>query len=156
MAFRYAYPLKFIIRAFKYHNHPEYAAAFAGVMAVRLRQEEIPEVIVPVPLYKKRQRSRGYNQSGLLARRLARLTGSISEQSLCYRAIDTLPQSTLPIDARKKNIRGAFRLNTQRPPRHLAIVDDVITTGATVSELALMFKKAGSEIIDVWAIAKAG
>ena len=155
-AFSYAYPLKFVIRAFKYNNHPEYAATFAAIMAERLAREEMPEVIVPVPLYKKRQQARGYNQSGLLARRLARLLGGRSEQSLCYRAIDTVPQSTLPIKTRKKNIKGAFRLNTRHPPRHLAIVDDVVTTGATVSELALTFKRAGSEIIDVWAIARAG
>lgn len=155
-AFSYAYPLKFVIRAFKYNNHPEYAATFAAIMAERLAQEEMPEVIVPVPLYKKRQQARGYNQAGLLARRLARLLCGRSEQSLCYRAIDTLPQSTLPIETRKKNIKGAFRLNTRYPPRHLAIVDDVVTTGATVSELALAFKRAGSEIIDVWAIARAG
>ena len=155
-AFSYAYPLKFVIRAFKYNNHPEYAATFAAIMAERLAREEMPEVIVPVPLYKKRQQARGYNQSGLLARRLARLLGVRSEQSLCYRAIDTLPQSTLPIETRKKNIKGAFRLNTRHPPRRLAIVDDVVTTGATVSELALTFKRAGSEIIDVWTIARAG
>ena len=156
VVFSYAYPLKFIIRAFKYNNHPEYAAALAELMAERLAREETPEVIVPVPLHKKRQQARGYNQSGLLARRLARPLGVKSEQSLCYRAIDTPPQSALPIETRKKNIKGAFRLNTRRPPRRLAIVDDVITTGATVRELALMFKKAGSEIVDVWAIARAG
>jgi ComF family protein len=101
-------------------------------------------VLVPMPLADGRLRERGFNQSQEIARHLARLSGIPLLPHACRRVRNTLPQATLPWKERAKNIRGAFVCDADFNGRHVAIVDDVMTTGATLNELARNLKKAGA------------
>lgn len=154
--FNYQYPASHLIKSFKFNNRPELARCFAEKLAKRLiNKTMLPEMLLPVPLHKKRQRERGYNQSLEFAAQIAKCLGLKVNSSLCRRIKNTDPQSTLPMNIRRKNVKGAFCLNDARLPEHIAIVDDVITTGSTVNELAALLRKAGCQRIDVWAIARA-
>ena len=147
----------FKLKTFKFKNHPEFARFLSEKLANKLlnNQSVLPEVVIPVPLHKKRQRDRGFNQSLELAKQLSKITGIKIEAGLCQKIKNTEPQSTQPIKHRRKNIKGAFVLNNRSVPKHIAIVDDVITTGSTINELAGLFKRAGCQRIDAWVIARA-
>ena len=114
-----------------------------------------PELIVPVPLHEKRLIQRGYNQSLLLAKILSHhLKVPLSHQD-CQRIKNTTAQSSLKEKARKKNLKQAFTLKAQPAIEHIALVDDVITTGATLNELSKVYKNAGVKRIDIWICARA-
>lgn len=155
--FNYQYPASYLIKAFKFKNRPELARCFAESLALKLssNNQTQPELLLPVPLHRKRQRQRGYNQSLELARQLSKQLRIKLNLSLCERIKNTDPQSTLSMKTRIKNVRSAFILNDEQIPKHIAIIDDVITTGSTVNELARLFKKQGCERIEVWAVARA-
>jgi ComF family protein len=154
--FNYQYPVNRLIKAFKFNSRPELAKCFAERLANKLMRQKpsAPEIIVPVPLHNKRQRARGYNQSLELARQLGHRLGSKVSHSLCSRTKNTGPQSTQSMKTRGTNVKNAFALSEGQIPKHIAIMDDVITTGSTVNELASLFKKAGCRHIDVWAVAR--
>jgi ComF family protein len=153
--FNYQYPTSHLIKAFKFHRRPELARRFAERITKKLEDKEaLPQIILPVPLHRKRQRERGYNQSLEFAAQIGKRLGIKVNHSLCSRIRNTDPQSSLPMKVRRKNVRGAFYLNNEEIPKHIAIVDDVITTGSTVNELASLLKKAGCKYIEVWAIAR--
>ena len=153
--FDYQYPAKKLILAFKFKKHAELASYFANKFTdIILDKNNLPEALIPVPLHKKRQSQRGYNQSLQLAKCLGKKLNIPVNTDLCERIINTDPQSELPMKSRKKNVKNAFRLNNNNVPEHIAIVDDVITTGSTINEIAQLFKKAGCEQIYVWAIAR--
>ncbi|MFT3790300.1 MAG: ComF family protein [Rudaea sp.] len=121
----------------------------------------LPEVIVPVPLHAARLRERGYNQALELARPLAREFGIALAPDLLRRTRATAAQSNLDAVARRRNLRGAFGANGDvlsangEPPAHAVILDDVMTTGATLREAARTLKRAGVARVDVWALARA-
>jgi ComF family protein len=153
--FKYQYPVNYLIKAFKFYNRPELAHCFAEILANKIIEKApLPKTIIPVPLHKKRQRERGYNQSQELAVQISKRLGLTLNPSLCRRIKNTDPQSTLPMKIRRKNVKDAFCLNSILIPKHIAIVDDVITTGSTINELARLLKKGGCQRIDVWAIAR--
>ncbi len=154
--FSYQYPASDLIKAFKFQNRPEIAGCFAEKMANKLIRKNVllPETIIPVPLHKNRQRARGYNQSLVFAKQVAKRLKLNVNTSLCSRIINTDPQSSLPMKTRRKNVKNAFELNQSKAPDHIALVDDVITTGSTINEISLLLKKAGSTRIDIWSIAR--
>jgi ComF family protein len=154
--FNYKYPIKELIKNFKFNKQPMLSKVFAYYLSDKLRQKKalLPHTLVPVPLHKTRQTERGFNQSLELAKKLSPLLNCPLNTSLCSRIINTSPQSSLPMKTRRKNVRGAFSLTGEHMPKHIAIIDDVITTGSTANELATLFKKAGCERIDIWAIAR--
>jgi ComF family protein len=154
--FNYEYPTTELIKAFKYNKKPELAKVFAEQLSRIIRKKNVllPQTIVPVPLHKKRQRDRGYNQSLEIAKEISKQLCVKLNPHLCNRTTNTDPQSSLPMKTRKKNVKGAFSLGYGQVPKHIAIIDDVITTGSTINELAALLKKAGCQRIDVWAIAK--
>ncbi len=153
--FNYQYPASHLIKALKFYNRPELARCFAEILTKKLiKKTPLPESIIAVPLHKNRQRERGYNQSLEFAAQISNRLGLTLSPSLCSRIINTGPQSTLPMKVRRKNVKGAFCLNNSSVPKHIAIVDDVITTGSTVNELARLLKKGGCRRVDVWAISR--
>ncbi|MBK5939343.1 hypothetical protein CCR96_08760 [Halochromatium roseum] len=114
---------------------------------------ETPDAILPVPLHPQRLRVRGYNQALELARVVSRRLAIPINHCCCRRRRATHAQSELNERLRFSNILGAFEV-TSAVPRRIAILDDVVTTGATVSELARVLKQAGCERIDIWALAR--
>ena len=110
-----------------------------------------PSLIVPTPISKRRFIQRGYNQAYLLAKAFKK-THDIIPCHQCQRIKHTRPQSALPVKERKTNTRNAFKINAQLP-KHVAILDDIFTTGSTVKNLAYALRKQGVEEIDIWVIA---
>nr|WP_286198317.1 phosphoribosyltransferase family protein [Salinisphaera sp. G21_0] len=113
--------------------------------------------MLPVPLHRKRLRERGYDQTLLLTKALKKLLSFRDlniEQQLIKRTIHSVPQQSLDATARQKNIRNAFTLNGKPPWHHVALVDDVVTTGATVNEITRLLKKSGVKRVDIWSVAR--
>jgi len=154
--FNYQYPANYLIKAFKFNKRPELGRCFAEKFSKQLiTRRSLPDILLPVPLHRKRQRQRGYNQSLEFAKQISKQLGIKINSALCSRIKNTDPQSTLAMKVRIKNVKNAFSLNNKQVPKHIALVDDVVTTGSTVNELARLLKKAGCERIEVWAIARA-
>jgi len=153
---RYAYPLDHLISSLKFRSKLAHGKLLSQLIAGHLIQQqcELPELIIPVPLHASRQRERGFNQALELARPLGKHFGLPVESSYMLRSRATSPQMGLDKQARRKNIRGAFELKGELSARHVAIVDDVVTTGNTVNELAARLRQGGVERVDVWAVAR--
>jgi ComF family protein len=147
----YAFPADTLVHAFKFRGELALAPLLAGVLSTRLAGERV-DLIVPVPLSPQRLRSRGYNQAAEIARRLE-VTAAL-ELVLCERARDTAAQSELPWAERRRNVRGAFRCSRPIPGATVAVVDDVMTTGATLDEIASVLKKAGAARVVNWVVAR--
>jgi len=116
---------------------------------------ELPDCILPVPLYKKRLRQRGFNQSIELARPVANTFGIPLDLRSVKRMRDTQSQTELDKKQRRKNIRAAFEVMEPLSSQHVVVVDDVVTTTSTVNEIARILKRAGVRRVDVWSIARA-
>jgi predicted amidophosphoribosyltransferase len=106
-------------------------------------------------MHRTRLRQRGYNQALEVAREVSKALRVPVDYKCCRRTRNTVPQTSLQGKLRQKNLRGAFDVRGELPG-HVAIVDDVVTTGATVRELARVMRWAGVERIEVWACARAG
>jgi ComF family protein len=147
-----------MIQQLKYGNELSVGRVFAHCFAEQLAAVRVPlpDALIPVPLGARRFRSRGFNQAIELARHLRKLTGVKVRSDLVIRVRETAEQAALPRDERRKNVRGAFALSQPLPYTHVAILDDVVTTGSTVNEIANVLRQAGAEKIQVWAIARAG
>ena len=113
------------------------------------------DVIVPVPLHRTRLRERGYNQALELARPVASALGIPIDTGTCHRVQASVAQMTLAADARRRNVRGAFQATGDIAGRRVAIVDDVMTTGATVNELSGELLRRGALEVQVWVCARA-
>ena len=144
------------ISRLKFNRALHYAPLLASIFNRQLSQRSTntPDCIIPVPLHPSRQRDRGFNQSLEIARLVSKMTGIPVEKSLCKRIRSTPFQSGLNAVTRNRNVKNAFQVVKKSHYRHVAIFDDVVTTGSTVNELARVLKKAGVEIIEVWAIAR--
>jgi ComF family protein len=141
------------VHALKYNHLSALARPMAAPMAAYLEAEALPvDIVVPVPLFGRRQRLRGYNQSALLAREVTRLLGlPLAERGLGRRR-DTLPQArSVDAEARRRNVAGAFVGEKRRVEgRRVLLVDDVMTTGATLDACAQALRQAGAA--SVWAL----
>ncbi len=140
--YTYAFPADALVQALKYRGMLAIAPLFGGALARCL--DERPDVIVPMPLADARLRERGFNQAQEIARHAARITGITLLARACRKVRDTQPQAALPWKERAKNMRHAFVCDADFSGKHVAIVDDVMTTGATLNELARNLKKAGA------------
>ena len=154
--FRYAYPLDHLVQGLKFRNELACGLVLGQLFAIclRARGEPLPEAIVPVPLALRRYRQRGYNQAIELALSIRRVTGVTVRADVAVRLRETAEQAGLDRKARLRNVTGAFAIVAPLRIRHVAILDDVVTTGSTVRELADVLQRAGAEQIEVWAIAR--
>jgi len=125
----------------------------AQLMAARLPALPRSAVLVPVPLHPSRLRARGYDQALQLARALARLR-ALPCRRLLKRVVATAPQSELDAAARRRNLRDAFSCH-RAPPAHVVLVDDVMTTGATLRAAAEALRRRGATRVDAWICARA-
>ena len=152
----YAFPLDRLLPRFKFHGDLAAGALVAGRLAEALRDAPRPDALVPVPLHRRRLRERGYDQALELARPLARALGLPLLAGGLRRERATAAQSDLDAKARRRNVRGAFAVVAgTRWPAHVALVDDVMTTGATLRECARVLRAAGVARVDVWVAARA-
>jgi ComF family protein len=150
----YQSPVDDLIAGFKYHGRLDLGRLLAARMATAIEREtDHPALLLPVPMDPRGLARRGYNQASELARQLSRATGIPWAGGRLRRLHSAQHQRGLGRRARLRNIRGSFAV-CGRLPAHVAIVDDVITTGATVTELSRVLRSAGVDRIEVWAVAR--
>jgi len=154
--FRYAQPINHLLAELKFQGKLVYARVLGGLTAQAVLESGIgfPECIIPVPLHARRLRERGFNQAQELARYIARRLELPVVGGIVERTKNTRPQMELDAKQRSKNMRDAFSLKSANHWQHVAIVDDVMTTGNTVGELARTLKAAGVRTVDVWTVAR--
>ena len=156
-AFPFLAPVDFLIHGMKFTQRLGYARLLGDLLADFLMnvQAETPDVIVPVPLHSARLRQRGYNQALEIARSVAAELGVDIDYRTCVRTRATPSQVSLDARLRRRNVKGAFELVRSPQCRHVAVVDDVMTTGSTVSEIAGLLRRGGADRVDVWVCARA-
>ncbi len=157
-AFEYAFPLDRLVQALKFSANLSLVDFFSEALANKLRTQTTnshPDVIVALPLAPKRLAARGFNQSALVADRVSKLLSIPVAHTAMLRIRETPPQAGLSRDQRRRNIRGAFDCALPLDGKYIAIVDDVLTTGATLSEAAKVLKKAGATRVDAWVLSRA-
>ncbi len=155
-ALPYLSPIDDLIGAYKFHQQLGLRDFFAEQMAAMLQcRDDLPTLILPVPLHSHRLRQRGYNQSADLANRLGQLLNINVDDHALKRIRATQPQSKLPFKSRRKNLRGAFACGDLHSVQHVALLDDVYTTGHTVAEAGRCLQKQGVTRLEVWTIARA-
>lgn len=155
--FVYRAPVAQQVVQLKFRGQLAFAHVLGALLAERLalRPEPLPELLVPVPLHPGRLRQRGYNQAVELGRELSRRLAIELRPAAARRVRSTVEQTRLDAAARRRNVRGAFEVDAVVRNRHVALLDDVITTGATVAELAAAARIAGARRVEVWAVARA-
>lgn len=155
--YRYEFPMAELIHRFKYRGQVALGRILGTLLARRLAERGPPRVdaVLPVPLHPAREARRGYNQAREIAGFVADALGLPLQAALARRIRHTEEQAALPAIVRASNVRGAFEVRGAVPPLRVAIVDDVLTTGATVEELARGLRAAGCRHIEVWAAARA-
>lgn len=154
-AVRYAFPVDALIHAFKYRGNLAIAPILANLLMPQLETTiTLPDVMIPMPLHPIRLRERGFNQALEISRYLSKQLHIALLPDSCNRIKHTPPQTGLPWKDRQKNIRKAFDCKIDLSGKHIAIVDDVMTTGATLNELAKILRRQGAAEISNWIIAR--
>jgi len=153
--FIYAQPLSHLVKGLKFGEQLHLAPQFAEMLAAKVVQHPLPELVLPVPLHPTRLRQRGFNQALAIAQPLAKQLHIPLDFHSLLRKRDTPQQTRLDAVERRNNLRGAFELRQPFSAKHVALVDDIMTTGNTVHEISKLLRKNGVEHIDVWLIARA-
>lgn len=154
--FAYAFPADVLVQGLKFRSELALAPLLASALHAELCVEPAARIdlIVPVPLHDFRMRGRGYNQSMEVARWLATRLGTSIASDVCMRVRDTKAQLDLPFKERRDNVRGAFSCRRALEGASVAVVDDVMTTGATLHELAATLKQFGAARVVNWVVAR--
>lgn len=156
----YGFPWDALIADFKFHGRAELATVLAERLRVAVVAADAPRPrwLVPVPLAPARLAERGYNQAWELARRLGRALGAAADAALLWRPADQAHQADLNRVERQRNLRSAFMTDPRRrgdlQGSRVALVDDVMTTGATAREAAAALLRGGAAAVDVWVVAR--
>ena len=159
-AVSYEFPWDGLITRFKFHGALDVGPALAERLLAVWRASGLapPGLVLPIPLAAERLRERGYNQAWEVARRVARTLNLRADAHLLMRPRDTLHQIDLQFDRRAANVRGAFAVDARRAHRlagrRIALVDDVMTTGATLDEAARTLRRAGAAAVEAWVVAR--
>jgi len=150
--FAYSFPLDKLVQALKFGERLMLVDGLADSLAQRV--EVRPDCIIAMPLHPSRLRERGFNQSTELARRVANILNIPLLPHACQRVRDTPPQSALKWKERGKNMRKAFICTQDLSGKHVAVVDDVMTSGASLNEVAVALRSAGAHEVSAWVIAR--
>ena len=153
-AFTYAFPVDALIRKYKYGQRLVIAPVLADALARRTVTASRPDVIIPMPLHPDRLQERGFNQALEVAKLLSRNLDIPLRARGAERMRATRPQVELPWKERAKNLRGAFAARSDVGGKHVALVDDVMTSGASLDELARTLRRAGATEISAWVVAR--
>lgn len=152
-AFVYAFPLDGLIQAFKYGHQMALADFFARCM-LNVKTPQTADLMLPLPLSAQRLRERGFNQAAELAKPLARATGLPLDYRSPLRVTDTVAQASLPWKQRRANVRHAFECRADLTGKSIVVIDDVMTTGATLDEFAATLKRQGAACVTNWVLAR--
>jgi ComF family protein len=152
--FTYTFPLDKLILAMKYGGQLTLADAFAKKLVKHIGTHTLPDYVIPMPLHPIKLRERGFNQSLLLATTIARQLNMVLLPDCCQRIRNTSSQSSLAWKERDKNVRNAFRCDIDLSGKHVALVDDVLTTGASLNALAAATRQKGAKEISAWVVAR--
>lgn len=154
-AFTYSFPLSQLIPAIKYQRQPAHLGWLAATLSDFIRQRHEgrwPDALIPVPMHPFSQIYRGYNQAELLAQRLSHQL-HIPLQLGLRKHRRTPKQMSLSLEARRRNLQDSFTVRSAAP-EYVALIDDVMTTGTTVSTLARLLREHGCKRVDVWVLAR--
>ena len=149
--------VRHLINQCKFNGKYKYTRLLGLLLANHLHAhaKALPELIIPVPLHPKRYRQRGFNQSMEIGKIIANELSIPIDARCCQRIKNTPHQVSLTAKQRHTNIQNAFQVITKPEAKHIAILDDVMTTGATSNELAKVFKAVGVKRVDIWVCTRA-
>lgn len=153
-AFCYAFPVDQLIQALKYQQRLAIAPVLGRALALAARSRPRPDLLIPMPLHPKRLQQRGFNHATEIARVIAAELNLPLDVSVCERVRDTPPQVALAYDQRRRNVRDAFVCHGKVAGKRVALIDDVMTTGTSLDELAKTLKKAGALEVEAWVVAR--
>jgi ComF family protein len=153
-ALDYIAPVDFLVADLKYSHNLAAARTLAAQLALRLESEPYPDIVLPMPIAASRLRERGFNQAAEIARHACAAFGLRLSPGIAQRVSAGVSQTALPWADRARNVRGVFRCRVDLAGQTVAVVDDVITTGATLNELASVLKRAGAAKVVGWIVAR--
>ncbi len=157
-AFEYRYPVDRLIIKFKFSQQliigKVLAYLAAGIIQQQTDENDLPDLLIPVPIHPKRLRQRGFNQALEIADVISEFLAIPVDYQSCSRLINTATQKSLPAKQRHSNLKGVFSVNRSIANQSIAIIDDVMTTGATAEALSRCMVKAGARKVQVWTIAR--
>jgi ComF family protein len=151
--FIYAFPIDAMMQGYKYGNMLHLSQTFGQLLAQKTNLVSV-DLIIPMPMHPARLNERGFNQALEIAKVITKTHKEKLDFVSAIRHKLTPPQASLPFKERVKNIKGAFQMNTDLAGKRVAIIDDVMTTGASLNELAKTLKKAGASHVECWVIAR--
>lgn len=152
--FRYEYPLDAMLQRYKYSHLLTMAKTFGELLANSISLTTHPDIIIPMPLHSQRLQERGFNQAVEVARVIAKQLHIKLDHQSCARIKLAPPQVSLPLKQRVKNMHGAFTCHQKLDGLRIALLDDVMTTGASLNALASTVKSAGASHVECWVIAR--
>lgn len=156
--FHYDAPIDYLITQLKFQQQLPYAAILGFLLekfVLKMAAVDSPDALLPVPLHSNRLVKRGFNQSLEISRPVANTMNLPILLNTVQRQKDTLMQIDLSAKERRENVKNCFKLENVPKYQHIVIIDDVVTTGSTINELAKLLKAAGVEKVGVWSIARA-
>lgn len=153
-ALEYAHPVDALVQSLKYRGGLSAARPLAWALAERIEREPYPDIVLPMPLAAERLVQRGFNQAAVIGRLVCREFGIALDHRTALRLRAGLPQASLPWKERTRNVRGVFACEADLTGKRVAVVDDVLTTGATLDSLAADLKRAGAQEVIGWIAAR--
>lgn len=154
--FRYEHPIADLIIALKFRHRLAAGRVLGNLLTAHIAglNSPLPDRVIPVPLHPHRLQERGFNQATELARIVSRGLDLPLLTDTVRRTKQTPSQAGLKRSQRLRNLANSFVHGDQTPPGHVAVIDDVVTTGATAEALARILKQAGASRVDIWAVAR--
>lgn len=153
-AYRYEEPLRTLLHEFKYQEGFHLLTWLTKLMLDAVSKNTArPQCLIPVPMHSKRLRLRGFNQAAELAKKMSQALNIPYDLSLCKKRVNTPSQASLSAIARQKNLRHAFEAKV-KTYQHVALIDDLMTTGNTANEIARVLKNQGIKRVDLWCCAR--
>lgn len=157
-SFAYQAGIKSLIQGLKFNEALVNARILGELLSEKIKiwyqNGMLPEVIIPIPLHAKRLKERGFNQALEIARVVSEMLQLPIDKTSCQRIKPTAAQATLPAAERQNNVKQAFQVSKQLSWHHVAVIDDVMTTGFTMIEFTHALKRQGVDKIDVWCVAR--
>ncbi|MFZ0220042.1 MAG: ComF family protein [Candidatus Aquirickettsiella sp.] len=158
VCFSYTEIIRKLVTGLKFQQQLIYAHILGSLLAKKVssqyQSKKLPDIIIPVPLHKKRLYERGFNQAIELARPISKKLNIPIEYKRCKRVVNTAAQSKLPANQRSNNVKNAFIAHQDLAYLHIALLDDVMTTGHTLTEMSRALYYVGVKRIDVWCCAR--